>query len=219
MSRKAAVGWTSSGSRFSLESTLPRTASASCGDGDRTPGTRPRGAAAKAPSRSPRTSAICSTPQHEKIGQPGTASGTVTPVVDEVTSNPKWLQEGGTYPGIRLGSRVPTFLPQPAFVLEVTEGTMIYEHSGGGRRRDDPRDKASQPGSASSGGNARAVPLRLRTSPGSMWSSGSALGSFYHYTLGGLLQVKREVLEREVEEVICRWCNSAAHVQEVGAEP
>jgi hypothetical protein len=44
--------------------------------------------------------------------------------------------------------------------------------------------------------------------------------SFYHYTLGGLLSVEEEeVLEREVEEVMCRWCNSAAHVEEVlGAE-
>lgn len=40
--------------------------------------------------------------------------------------------------------------------------------------------------------------------------------SFYHYTLGGLLSVEEEeVLEREVEEVACRWCNSSAHVEEV----
>lgn len=44
--------------------------------------------------------------------------------------------------------------------------------------------------------------------------------SFYHYTLGGLLSVdEEEVLEREVEEVRCRWCNSAANIEEVqGAE-
>ena len=40
--------------------------------------------------------------------------------------------------------------------------------------------------------------------------------SFYHYTLGGLLSVdEEEVLEREVEEVRCRWCNSGANVEEV----
>jgi hypothetical protein len=42
--------------------------------------------------------------------------------------------------------------------------------------------------------------------------------SFYHYTLGGLLSVEEEeVLEREVEEVACRWCNSSTHVEEVAA--
>lgn len=38
--------------------------------------------------------------------------------------------------------------------------------------------------------------------------------SFYHYTLGGLLTVEEEdVLERSVDEVICRWCNSSAAVE------
>ena len=38
--------------------------------------------------------------------------------------------------------------------------------------------------------------------------------SFHHYTLGGLLTVEEEeVLEREIEEVRCRWCNSAANVE------
>jgi hypothetical protein len=40
--------------------------------------------------------------------------------------------------------------------------------------------------------------------------------SFYHYTLGGLLSVdEEEVLESDVEQVSCRWCNSAANVEEV----
>lgn len=40
--------------------------------------------------------------------------------------------------------------------------------------------------------------------------------SFYHYTLGGLLSVEEEeVLERAVEEVRCRWCNTSANVEEV----
>lgn len=42
--------------------------------------------------------------------------------------------------------------------------------------------------------------------------------SFYHYTLGGMLSVEEEeVLEREIEEVRCRWCNSAQNVEEVPA--
>ncbi len=42
--------------------------------------------------------------------------------------------------------------------------------------------------------------------------------SFYHFTLGGLLEVEEEeVLACEVEEVRCRWCNSAANVEEVNA--
>jgi len=42
--------------------------------------------------------------------------------------------------------------------------------------------------------------------------------SFYHFTLGGLLSVdEEEVLEREVEDVRCRWCNSSTGVEEVPA--
>ena len=40
--------------------------------------------------------------------------------------------------------------------------------------------------------------------------------SFNHYTLGGRLTVEEEeILEREVEEVRCRWCNSSAGVETV----
>ncbi len=40
--------------------------------------------------------------------------------------------------------------------------------------------------------------------------------SFYHYTLGGLLSVEEEeILERDVEEVRCRWCNSSQGVEQV----
>lgn len=43
--------------------------------------------------------------------------------------------------------------------------------------------------------------------------------SFYHYTLGGLLTVdEEEVLERRVEEVRCRWCNTSTGVEEVPAQ-
>jgi hypothetical protein len=42
--------------------------------------------------------------------------------------------------------------------------------------------------------------------------------SFYHFTLGGLLQVEEEeVISRDVEEVRCRWCNSSQGVEEVPA--
>jgi hypothetical protein len=42
--------------------------------------------------------------------------------------------------------------------------------------------------------------------------------AFYHFTIGGLLTVEEEeVLEREVEEVRCRWCNTSANVEEVPA--
>jgi DNA-directed RNA polymerase subunit RPC12/RpoP len=42
--------------------------------------------------------------------------------------------------------------------------------------------------------------------------------SFHHYTLGGLLTVEEEeILDQEVEEVRCRWCNSAANVEVVPA--
>jgi hypothetical protein len=47
--------------------------------------------------------------------------------------------------------------------------------------------------------------------------------SFYHFTLGGLLRVEEEeVLDSDIEEVRCRWCNSASNVEEVApleAEP
>ena len=46
--------------------------------------------------------------------------------------------------------------------------------------------------------------------------------SFHHYTLGGLLTVEEEeILEREIEDVRCRWCNSSSGVEvvdETGAE-
>jgi len=42
--------------------------------------------------------------------------------------------------------------------------------------------------------------------------------AFHHFTIGGLLRVEEEeVLEREVESVSCRWCNSPDHVEAVGA--
>ena len=42
--------------------------------------------------------------------------------------------------------------------------------------------------------------------------------SFHHFTIGGLLRVEdEEVLEREVEEVRCRWCESSSNVVEAAA--
>lgn len=44
--------------------------------------------------------------------------------------------------------------------------------------------------------------------------------SFYHFTIGGLLRIEGEdVLDREVEEVSCRWCSSPEHVEEVVGGP
>lgn len=44
--------------------------------------------------------------------------------------------------------------------------------------------------------------------------------SFNHYSLGGdLIAVEeQEILEHEVEQVVCRWCGSAASVETVIAE-
>lgn len=40
--------------------------------------------------------------------------------------------------------------------------------------------------------------------------------AYHHYTVGGELEVEdTEVLDDAVEEVACRWCESAAHVEEV----
>lgn len=42
--------------------------------------------------------------------------------------------------------------------------------------------------------------------------------SFYHFTIGGTPRVEEEeILERVVEEVVCRWCNSGARVEELPA--
>ena len=36
------------------------------------------------------------------------------------------------------------------------------------------------------------------------------LRSFHHYTLGGELTIEEEeVLDRDVERVVCRWCGSS----------
>lgn len=39
--------------------------------------------------------------------------------------------------------------------------------------------------------------------------------AFHHFTLGGDLTIEEEeVLEREVERVVCRWCGSTEEVVE-----
>jgi DNA-directed RNA polymerase subunit RPC12/RpoP len=38
--------------------------------------------------------------------------------------------------------------------------------------------------------------------------------SFQHFTLGGEMTVEEEdVLEREIERVVCRWCGSADSIE------
>jgi hypothetical protein len=40
--------------------------------------------------------------------------------------------------------------------------------------------------------------------------------AFYHYTVGGELEVEdEEVLAEEIDEVTCRWCSSASSVERV----
>lgn len=37
---------------------------------------------------------------------------------------------------------------------------------------------------------------------------------FHHYTLGGDLQIEEEeVLDREVEKVVCRWCGASDQIE------
>ena len=42
---------------------------------------------------------------------------------------------------------------------------------------------------------------------------------FHHYTLGGELEVEEEeVLERSVENIVCRWCGSSDAIADVDSE-
>ena len=43
---------------------------------------------------------------------------------------------------------------------------------------------------------------------------------FHHYTLGGDLQIESEdILEQEIESIVCRWCDRSDGIEEytVGA--
>ena len=43
--------------------------------------------------------------------------------------------------------------------------------------------------------------------------------SFHHYTLGGELQVEEEeILARNVEKIVCRWCGSSDAVVSTDGE-
>ncbi|HVX17133.1 MAG TPA: hypothetical protein VHA73_03790 [Acidimicrobiales bacterium] len=43
--------------------------------------------------------------------------------------------------------------------------------------------------------------------------------SFHHYTVGGDLTVEaEEVLDEQVEEVLCRWCGSGTQVEQISQE-
>jgi hypothetical protein len=38
--------------------------------------------------------------------------------------------------------------------------------------------------------------------------------AFHHYTVGGDLEIEdEEVLDETIDEVVCRWCSSAASVE------
>ena len=43
--------------------------------------------------------------------------------------------------------------------------------------------------------------------------------SFHHFTLGGELTVEEEeILERKVEQVVCRWCGASDRIVEFDPE-
>ncbi len=43
--------------------------------------------------------------------------------------------------------------------------------------------------------------------------------AFHHFSVGGELTVEdTEVLDRSVESVVCRWCNSSSGVEELPAD-
>ena len=43
--------------------------------------------------------------------------------------------------------------------------------------------------------------------------------AFYHFTVGGDLEVEdEEVLSREVDEIVCRWCGHGRNVVEIADE-
>jgi hypothetical protein len=42
--------------------------------------------------------------------------------------------------------------------------------------------------------------------------------AFHHFTLGGELTIEEEkVLDRTVDEIVCRWCGSSSDVEKVEA--
>ena len=43
--------------------------------------------------------------------------------------------------------------------------------------------------------------------------------AFYHFTVGGALEIEdEEVLARQVDEVVCRWCGHGRSVVEIADE-
>lgn len=43
--------------------------------------------------------------------------------------------------------------------------------------------------------------------------------AFFHYSVGGELAVEgQEILEQQVKEVLCRWCNTSKNVMELETE-
>lgn len=43
--------------------------------------------------------------------------------------------------------------------------------------------------------------------------------AFHHYSVGGDLTVEDpEVLDEQIESVVCRWCNASAGVEELAPE-
>jgi hypothetical protein len=43
--------------------------------------------------------------------------------------------------------------------------------------------------------------------------------AFYHYTTGGELEIEElEILDDEIESVLCRWCGPTGAVEELASE-
>lgn len=43
--------------------------------------------------------------------------------------------------------------------------------------------------------------------------------AFHHYTVGGELTVESEdIIDEQVDEVLCRWCGSGTHVEQISQE-
>jgi hypothetical protein len=43
--------------------------------------------------------------------------------------------------------------------------------------------------------------------------------AFHHYTVGGELTIEQEeVLDEQIEEVLCRWCGSGTQVEQLSQE-
>jgi hypothetical protein len=77
------------------------------------------------------------------------------------------------------------------------------------------------PGPSDPSANVAAVTTRYRcTACGNLTrfdvTTSRRTRAFHHFTVGGTLSIEdTEVLAETVDEVLCRWCGSGAHVVEI----